>query len=293
MALEVEVKRVLNRHRRRDSWFLDDYSVNPYVDCQFGCVYCYIHGSRYGAGIRGLAVKVNAPEVLDRELSRRASRGQYGFVAFSSSTEPWMPLEARYRVSRRCLEALLRHRFPVHCLTKSRLILRDLDLLLRLDGEAVLPQDLNWVGRGVLVTVSLSTLREDLASIFEPGAPKPEERLELVGRLRDRGLKAGVAYIPVLPYLSDGELEEMVRAAAEVDASYVFFGSLTLHGGEPGSSKWRFLRVLEHHFPELLSKYRRLYRGWAPPRRYEAWLEAEARRLCRRYGVSYGIGLYG
>ena len=225
MALEVEVKRVLNRHRSRDSWFLDDYSVNPYTDCQFGCVYCYIHGSRYGAGIRGLAVKVNAPEVLDRELSCRASRGQYGFVAFSSSTEPWMPLEAHYRVSRRCLEALLRHRFPVHCLTKSKLILRDLDLLLRLDGEAVLPQDLNWVGRGVLVTVSLSTLREDLASIFEPGAPKPEERLELVGRLRDRGLKAGVAYIPVLPYLSDGELEEMVRAAVEVDASYVFFGS--------------------------------------------------------------------
>jgi len=293
LALEVEVKRVLNRHRRRDSWFLDDYSVNPYVDCQFGCAYCYIHGSRYGRRVSGLAVKVNAPEVLDRELSHRALKGRYGFVAFSSSTEPWMPLEAHYGVSRRCLEALLRHRFPVHCLTKSRLILRDVDLLLRIDEEALLPRDLEDLNAGVLVTVSLSTLREDLASIFEPGAPKPEERLELVGRLRDRGLKAGVAYIPVLPYLSDGELEEMVRAAAEVDASYVFFGSLTLHGGEPGSSKWRFLRVLEHHFPELLPKYRSLYRGWAPPRRYEEWLEGEARRLCRRYGVSYRIRLDG
>ena len=146
---EIFVKSVLNKHKRRDSWFLDDYSINPYTGCQYNCVYCYIHGSRYGGG-EELAVKVNSPNVLEKQLSRAEKLGERGFILVSSATEAWQPIEKRYEVTRRCLEVIERHRFPAHCLTKSPLILRDLDILEEIDKRAILPDDLkNDVGRGV------------------------------------------------------------------------------------------------------------------------------------------------
>ena len=178
---EIYAKSIINKHRRRDSWFLDDYSLNPYQLCEFNCIFCYIRGSKYGGNLVGeLAVKVNVPTLARRELARLAERRDYGFIALSSATEPWMYLEERYQVTRRCLEAILKYRFPVHCLTKSPLILRDLDLLEQIERAAVLPPDLRKLGHGVLITISLSTLDERLASIFEPNAPGPKERLELL-----------------------------------------------------------------------------------------------------------------
>ena len=287
MVREVSVRTVLNRHRRRDEWFLDDYSVNPYRLCEFNCVYCYIHGGRYGAP-RELTVKVNAPAVLNGELSRYARRGMYGFIALASATEPWMRLEERYEVTRRCLEAILRHRFPVHCLTKSPLILRDLDLLEKIDRVAVLPEDLKGVGRGVLVTFSLSTLDEDIARVFEPGAPSPWERLEALREVREAGFRAGAALIPVSPFISDSEaqLEEMVKAAKDHGADYVFAGPLTLYG----EGKRLYYRVLERLFPELVPRYKRLFGGSFQPRRaYRRKLEATARALCSKYNVRYRV----
>ncbi|KYH37454.1 MAG: deoxyribodipyrimidine photolyase [Candidatus Bathyarchaeota archaeon B24] len=291
MVKEIRVKSVLNRHRRRDPWFLDDYSVNPYRLCGFNCVYCYIRGSRYGAHMgEGVAVKVNAPLLLERELWKWARKRKYGFIALSSSTEPWQPLESRYGVTRRCLEAILRFRFPVHCLTKSKLILRDLDLLTEIDRTALLPEELKkTVNRGVLVTFSLSTLDERVAEIFEPGAPKPDERLEAMAKVKDEGLQTGIAYIPVLPYISDTdeELENMVKAAKEYDADYVFIGCLTLYG----VGKTLYYKVLRRYFPTLLPKYRMLFRGSSQPNLdYRVRLEQKAEELCRTYGVRHRLG---
>ncbi len=287
MVREVLARTVLNRHRRRDSWFLDDYSLNPYYLCDFNCVYCYIHGGRYGGGADRLAVKVNAPTILARELRRRAGRGEYGFIALSSATEPWMRIEGRYRVTRRCLEVIARYRFPVHCLTKSTLVLRDVDLLEDIDRRAVLPEDLRArVGRGVMVTVSLSTLDEGVARLLEPNAPRPCERLDLVKELVEEGFHAGIAFIPVLPFISDseGELERMVRAAREVGARYVYFGLLTLEGRE----RELYLGFLGRAFPELVGRYESLYRRRYPEKAYSDRFFKTVIRLCRRYGVRLG-----
>jgi len=280
---------MLNKHKRRDPWFLDDYSVNPYRSCEFGCVYCYIRGGGYGGGAeRGLAAKVNAPTILKGELSRRAGRMEYGFIALSSATEPWMKLEQNYMLTRRCLEVIARYRFPVHCLTKSPLILRDLDLLREIDESARLPQDLRGLKHGVIITFSLSSLDEDIARIFEPGCPKPEERLEALQMVREEGFFAGLAYIPVLPFISDSDdsLEEMVKAAKEHRADYVFVGELTL----PGAEMKIYYKVLERNFPELLPRYEQLFGAAGQPRmEYRRDLESRARRICRRYGIRYRI----
>lgn len=104
MVNEIQVRSILNKHKKRDSWFLDDYSVNPYSGCPFNCIYCYIRGSKYGENMaETLSVKVNAPELLEKQLSRRARKGEYGIIALSSSTEPYMPIEEETRLTRRCL----------------------------------------------------------------------------------------------------------------------------------------------------------------------------------------------
>jgi len=185
MVKEIFVKTILNKHRRRDPWFLDDYSLNPYKLCDFNCIYCYIRGSKYGENMgKCLAVKINAPTLLRKELLRRAKRKEYGFIALSSSTEPWMNIEEKYRLTRKCLQVIAEFKFPVHCLTKSTLILRDLDILKQIDENAILPRDLSMLKHGVLVTFSLSTIDEGIAKIFEPNAPKPKERLRALQKAK-------------------------------------------------------------------------------------------------------------
>ncbi|RLI80261.1 radical SAM protein [Archaeoglobales archaeon] len=283
---EVFTKTILNKHKKRDSWFLDDYSLNPYQLCEFNCIYCYIKGSRYGEKKDKLAVKINAPTLLEKELYRRAKKKEYGFIALSSATEPWMEAERRYRVTRKCLEIIARYKFPVHCLTKSPLILRDLDLLCEINENAVLPSDLGELGCGSLITFSFSTLDEKIAKIFEPNAPRPIDRLKTIEKIKDYGFYCGIAYIPVLPFISDHneQLDEMIRVAGEL-ADYVFVGALTLHG----VGKQLYFRVLEKHFPELIPKYERLYKFNQSSREYQKKLEKLAIELCKKHGVKYMI----
>ncbi|RLF44248.1 MAG: radical SAM protein, partial [Thermoplasmata archaeon] len=110
MINEIRVKSILNKHRKRDDWFLDDYSVNPYSGCSFNCIYCYIRGSKYGENmVKSLSVKINAPELLEKQLSRRAEKGKYGIISLSSSTEPYMPIEEKLKLTRRLLEIILKY----------------------------------------------------------------------------------------------------------------------------------------------------------------------------------------
>jgi len=284
---KVRVKSVLNKHKRWDSWFLDDYSVNPYYGCQFACIYCYTRGGSYGREPHRLAAKVNAPEVLDRQLRRRASRKEYGFIALGTSTEPYMEVERKLEITRKVLSVISHYRFPVHVLTKSTLVTRDSDLLAEIAGKAVLPPDLEGRVSGALVTISMSTIDDELAKFLEPGAPSPSERFEALERLRDEGIGAGVAFIPVIPSLSDGEdeLRRAIREARKRRASYVFVGALTL----PGSLKRTFLGVVRSRFPDSVYRYRRIFRGSYPSKEYQDRLYSTAIAICREEGVRLGI----
>ena len=293
MVNEIHVKSVLNKHKKRDEWFLDDYSVNPYQGCSFKCVYCYLRGSKYGAHVANtLTVKINAPELLEKQLKRRAKKGEYGIICFASQ-EAYLPIEKEYRITRKLLEIALRYRFPVHIGTKSTLVLRDLDILEEIDANAILPEDLQQkLNRGVIISFSCSTLDEQLAKLFEPGAPTPQERLETLQTCKEEGFLVGVNFIPVLPFLSDSEeqLEGMIRTARDYGADFVLIGGLTLFGTGPTDCKTVYYTVLEKHFPELVPKYKSLFRiFYAPPKEYQNELEERAKRLCERYGMRYGI----
>ena len=294
MIKKIEVKSILNKHKKRDSWFLDDYSLGPYQACPFNCVYCFIRGSKYGHNMsKTLAVKVNAPELLEKQLARRAEKGEHGIIFISSSGEAYMPLEKELRMTRKLLEIVYKYKFPVHIQTKATLIPRDFNLLKKIDKEAVLPKDLKGkLKRGAIISFSFSNLDEKLTKIFEPGAPKPKERLKTLQKCRKAGFLVGAAFIPLLPFISDREeeIERMVKTAKAHGANFVLVGGLTLFGKEPTDCKMLYYNALQKHFPELVAKTRSLFRiFFAPPKEYQGRLDRFAKKFCKKYKVRYGI----
>lgn len=155
----------------------------------------------------------------------------------------------------------------------------------KISEDAVLPEDLKDVS-GVLVTFSFSTLREDVARIFEPGAPTPREMLKTAEKMLNKRLTCGLAFIPVLPFISDSELEEMAAVARDLGVNYVFFSPPTLQG----ECRESFMRVVKTHFPELAAKYLKLYNGrWFPSKRYVASFYCRVKELCEKYGLKFGV----
>lgn len=294
MVREIAVKTILNKHRKRDDWFLDDYSINPYISCSFNCIYCYIRGSKYGENMaKTLSIKINAPKVLEKQLRRRAEKGEYGFIAISTSTEPYQAIEKKLKLTRNILRIILRYRFPVHILTKATLVMRDLDLLRKIDEKAVLPIDLkNRLNRGVIINFSISTLDEELAEILEPGAPKPMERLKTMQICKEKGFLTGISYIPTLPFISDtyDELDNMVKTAKNYGADFIFVGALTLFGDKPADSKVLYYKFLRKHYPKLLPKYKSLFKiSPYPSKKYREKLEEKTREICVKYKINNRI----
>ena len=290
---EIKVKRILNKHKKRDERFLDDYSVNPYCSCSFNCIYCYIRGSKHGKNMaKNLSAKINAPEILEKELTKRAERKKYGFIALSSATEPYIKEEKELKLTRKILEIILKYRFPVHILTKSKLVLRDMDILKEIDKNAILPDNLKTnLNHGAIITFSISILDEKIAKIIEPGAPSPWERLETMQKCKENGFLTGIAFIPVLPFISDSEkdIERMIKTAKDFKADYVFVGALTLFGTGPSDCKTLYYKFLERYYPELIPKYQNLFKRSYPSIKYQKNLEKITVKFCKKYKIKNRI----
>lgn len=290
MVQEIKVKSVLNKQRHVDDWFLSGYSLNPYSGCSFNCVYCYTRGSKYGEHqVPGLAVKINGPQVLVKQLKNQARKKEYAFIALGSATDPYLPLEEDYKITHEFLRIILRFQFPVHILTRSSLILRDLDLLTKIGEKAIIPRELrDRVGKGVIISFSFSTMDPELARIFEPEAPEPDVRLETMKKCKEAGFRVGAVFMPLLPYLSDTpeSLDYMIGRAKKQGADFVLAAGLTLFGEGPADCKTRYYETLEQHFPEKVEETRALFgNSFAPSRKYQRELYLRVKNLCKDHGI--------
>jgi DNA repair photolyase len=253
------------------------WSINPYRGCRHACVYCYARPTYEYLGLSGgdefqevVFAKVNAPEVVRRELARRSWSGES--VAIGTATDPYQQAESRYRITRGILEAFRDFRNPVTITTKSPMVLRDLDLLVDLVRHAA-----------VTVHFTVTTLDEELWRKLEPTTPKPRKRLEAVRTLRDRGIRSGIFLSPILPGLTDdAHIESVIAAAAEYGAEFIFSQALRLG---PGISEY-YIPWLEREFPALLPRYRQLYGRNSPPGAYTESLGRTVAELKRKYGIS-------
>ncbi|NTV57847.1 MAG: radical SAM protein [Deltaproteobacteria bacterium] len=191
---ETQAKSILNKSQ------IFDYCVNPYTGCQVNCRYCYarLFMKRYSGHKEAwgefVDVKINAPEVLRKQL-QRAKRGT---AWISSVCDPYQPLEAKYELTRRCLKELLEKQFPVNIQTKSKLVLRDMDLL----------KDFKEIEVGFTIT----TNDEKIAGFFEPGAASVADRMKALERIHSSGIKTFAFIGPLLP----GDPEKLV---ADLDGS--------------------------------------------------------------------------
>ena len=270
---EVRTASALNRVNGMDF----RWSLNPYQGCVHSCHYCFARRYHFlrelDAGedfSRVISVKVNVAEVLRRELSRPSWK--YETVALGTSTDPYQPIEGKYRLTRRCLEAFSEKGSPVGVVTKGTMVVRDRDVL----------ADLSRWGGGT-VCLSITTLDEELWRRLEPGTPPPMKRLQAVETLVQAGVNAGVLVAPIIPGITDNmaNLSEVARAASEHGAR--FLGGSTLYLKE--GTKEHFMEFLNREYPALSASYGRLYPGAYAPRRVQDRVQGMIYKLKRVHGL--------
>lgn len=269
-----------------------EQSVNPYRGCEHGCVYCFARPSHAYLGLSPgldfesrILYKPEAPRLLAQALARRGYRCRP--IALGVNTDAYQPVERRLRITRGLLEVLAEHRHPVSLITKSALIERDLDLLSDMAGTGT-----------VEVMISVTTLQSDLARRLEPRAAAPARRLETLRRLAEAGVPVGVLVAPVIPALTEAELEAILEAAAVAGATSAGYVLLRL----PHEVKALFREWLAHHAPDKARHVMSLMQAMRGGRDYDSrfgtrmrgqgpYAELISRRFelaCRRLGLDRG-----
>ncbi len=274
---EVRARTVVNRVPGA-SRLPFEWTVNPYRGCTHACVYCFARKTHSyldldtGLGFDSqIVVKVNAPEVLRRQLASPRWSGEH--IAMGTNVDCYQRAEGRYQLMPGIIAALRDRANPFSILTKGTLILRDLDLL----AQAAEVTDVG-------VSVSVGFTDQELWRTVEPGTPAPQRRLDVVRELGARGLGCGVLMAPVIPFLSDhlDQLRATVRAIAESGATSVT--PLVLHL-RPGAREW-FMAWLGQHHPHLVRRYERLYAaGSYAPKWYQRRITRQVHELAREFGI--------
>jgi len=233
---ETETRSIISSNDSPDVAF--DHSINCYRGCPHGCTYCFSRPTHeylgYGAGTdfeRKIIAKVNAPELLRKELMKPSWKGDE--IVFSFTSDPYIPLEANYKLTRRCLEVCAEFRNPVGVITKSALIRRDVDVLQRLSQEA-----------SVGVYISIPFADYATARAVEPFAPSPNARFEAMKTLADAGIQVGIGIAPTIPGLST-DIPGLLQRAKDCGATKAFINMLRL----PGSVAPYFEKRLREKLP--------------------------------------------
>lgn len=232
-----------------------DRSINPYRGCEHGCVYCFARPSHAYLGLSPgldfetrLIARPDAPQVLERELA--AKRYKVAPIAIGTNTDPYQPIEKEHRITRACLEVLARTGHPVAIVTKGTLIERDIDILSEL------------ARRGLCrVGISVTTLDPGLSRLMEPRVPAPARRLETIRRLAQAGVPVRVMASPMIPALSDPELEAILAAGKDAGARHASWIMLRL----PREVSGLVREWLAEHFPDraerIMARLREMHGG--------------------------------
>lgn len=226
---------------------------------------------------RSVAIKENAVEVLNKQLALRARKNQQGIIVLSSATEPYSQFEEELQVTRKILERILHYRFPVHIITRSDLVTRDLDIL----------DEINKYSKAI-VSFSFSTLDDDVAKIFEPGATPPSKRLIALKSVIDHGLYSGVNLMPLIPLITDtaDDLERFYSAFSSLGVKYIMPASITLFGDGPSFNRHLMFRAVERYYPNLIDEWHKLFAyGYQVEGNYHKTLLSRFSAIQRKYNI--------
>jgi DNA repair photolyase len=273
---EMPIREILNRCTSARMPFR--WTINPYRGCEFGCVYCYARYTHDFLELRDpmdferrIFVKRGAAATLARTLARRPVGSDA--IAIGTATDPYQPAERKFELTRSLLEVFARMGgLDLSITTKSALIERDLDLLVKINTRS-----------GLSVNFSLITLSRRLQRVLEPRAPRPALRLRALSRLNRAGIRCNVLMMPMIPGLTDrpAAIESVIRAARDAGAAGIWWRSLFL---KPAAAR-RFLPFVHANFPAHERRLRSFYaRSAYAPASYDDYLRPLFDRLKRKYG---------
>ena len=286
-----EFKSILIKRKFIDNWFWDRYGINGYNGCEHNCIYCDSRSDKYYLPKdfeNDIIVKENVKEMLDKRISN-ARTLLPDIVAMSGASDPYHPAEAKFKNTLQCLQVLEKHKFPVHIITKSTLVLRDLEILERIGKN-------NWC----CVSVTVTTANPNMAKFLEPRVLPPDSRFNIIKTIKDKTkhIQTGIFLIPVIPFLcdSDAELENMIRSSREIQSDYILFGgAMTMRD----SQALCYLKHLKQNYPELIEKYEELYGFKYNPdiyngvygakRSYNLMINRKLFSLCKKHELPYRI----
>ncbi len=241
----IQAKTILSSVKQgADTWFGIRYNMNLYRGCQHGCIYCDSRSNCYQLGdLSDIRMKDNALQLLEKELRSKRERGTIGF---GSMNDPYMPAEKEYELTRNALKLAYRYKFPVHIITKSNLVIRDIDLL----------KEISKVYAAISLTIT--TCIDELSIQIEPGAPVSSIRFDAVKQLADAGIYTGITLMPVLPFITDAKenIRDIVIKAKQCGASYIIAAMGTT---QREGQREHYYDQLDKRFPGLTPKYEQRY----------------------------------
>lgn len=281
MIKEIEAKTILTYRKNPGQWFGVNYNMNIYRGCQHGCIYCDSRSDCYRVDNfdSDITVKINAIELLEKALAKKYKRATIGTGAMS---DPYMPIEMKYELTKSALEVIEKYRFRVSLATKSHLVLRDIMLLEKI------------AKRYACVAMTITTVDEQLANIIEPGAPTPKQRMEAIGILREIGVDVGILMQPQLPFIMESteHVDDLVDMAYKYGAKFIYpaFG-MTMRDGQ---REYYYEKLDEEaQFQHLSALYKKKFKNYyqASCVHYKT-MRGHFNRRCREYGIHVGQTSY-
>jgi DNA repair photolyase len=255
---QIKVDHLVNTITKKDNLFNGNYTVDPYQNCEFGCKYC---DSTFEPIIY---IKYNACEVFKKEIKNL----EKGVIIVGSVHDPYQKAEEKHLITRCLLQTILKNDFPCHILTKSKLVLRDIDLLSKIDN--------------CRVTISILSTNDEISNTFEKNLPATSERFNLVKTLQENNIDSGIAVMPFLPFIVENDIYDIVKSAKENNASYILYKPLELKGDQ----KQFFLDNLKETFPEHVSKYEQTYKNnITPDETYYERLTSNFKKVCKEFDI--------
>lgn len=246
MIKEIQAKKMLLKVKEPRSWFSVSHYMNIYRGCEHHCIYCDSRSECYQVAKfdEDILVKENVLSLLRRELM---SKKEKGVIGFGSMSDPYIPLERKYQLTRKALDIVREFKFPAFILTKSDLVLRDLDILIAINKQ-------NYAN----VVFTITTYDDQIAKVIEPSAPLPSKRFNAMNILAKAGIKVGVMMAPILPFILDNEhnIRKTIELAKENGASFIVatFG-VTLRDRQ----REYYYQKLDEYFPLLKEKYKKTF----------------------------------
>jgi len=280
-----EFKTAINKLKYPDSWFWIRYTINPYSGCFHSCIYCDARSERYYLQEKQdfeneVVIKTDIDKILDQKIKKSRTLLP-DVVGAGGVNDAYQPIEEKVENTLKILKILAKYKFPVNIATKSKLIVRDLDLFKKIANDT-------WCTIGF----SITTTKEDLAKFLEPYSSNPTERLEAIKTVKTKApnIQVGTYFIPIIPYLEDDDenLEDVIKKSKEAGADFLLFSpGLTLRDLQ---QEFFIKKLKESKYKDIVKPLLELYKGQMyPPEDYVRKLHLKLLEFCEKYNLAVRI----